>query len=249
MFQKFLHSFMAQKWENLLFLHWPVSKESLESTIPEDLEVDLFEGEAWLSVVGFRLSELRIKPFVQIPWKDFSELNLRTYVRDQAGRRGVWFYSLDSSDLLAVVGARLLYGLNYRYASIDHNQKNDFIEYTSETKSKRGGIKGSISSSSPAMKMVGEMAKAGTLNYFLLERYRFWSKQTYRGKLSSAQVRHRPYDAVCLDQADYQGELFSCQGFAEPNEDPRLIHYCQGFKVEASAPYWAFGIAGQANHR
>ena len=38
---------MAQKWENLLFLHWPVSKESLESTIPEGLEVDLFEGDAW----------------------------------------------------------------------------------------------------------------------------------------------------------------------------------------------------------
>ena len=140
---------MTQKWENLLFLHWPVSKESLESTIPEGLEVDLFEGEAWLSVVGFRLSELRIKPFVQIPWRDFSELNLRTYVRDQAGRRGVWFYSLDSSDLLAVAGARLLYGLNYRYASIDHNQKNDFIEYTSETKSKRGGNKGRIFFFSP----------------------------------------------------------------------------------------------------
>ena len=168
---------MTQKWENLLFLHWPVAKESLVPTIPEGLEVDLFEGDAWLSVVGFRLSELRIKPFVQIPWRDFSELNLRTYVRDQAGRRGVWFYSLDSSDLLAVAGARLLYGLNYRYASIDCNQKNDFVGYISETKSSRGGIKGSISSSCPAMRMEGEIAKAGTLNYFLLERYRFWSKQ------------------------------------------------------------------------
>ena len=69
-------------------------------------------------MVAFRLTNLRIQPFTFLPWQDFWEINLRTYVLDKAGNRGVWFYSLDSSDLFGVFGARLLYGLRYNFARI-----------------------------------------------------------------------------------------------------------------------------------
>ena len=84
---------MTQRWEDLLLLHWPVDAEELSKTLPDDLELDLFEGRAWASVVGFRLSELRFSPIPWIPWNDFLEVNLRTYARDRKGRRGVWFHS------------------------------------------------------------------------------------------------------------------------------------------------------------
>ena len=77
-----LRRFMTQRWEDLVLLHWPVPRDSLQATLPDDLELDLFEGEAWASVVGFKLTNLRIQPFSWIPWNDFWEVNLRTYVRD-----------------------------------------------------------------------------------------------------------------------------------------------------------------------
>ena len=99
---QFLNSFMDQCWEDLLLLHWPVEGELVRKSIPDDLKVDLFEGQAWMSVVGFQLTGLKISPFRWLTWPDFWEINLRTYVRDRHGNKGIWFYSLDSSDPLAV---------------------------------------------------------------------------------------------------------------------------------------------------
>ena len=123
----FLHNFMDQKWEDLLLLHWPVAQVRVQETLPDDLRVDLFEEQAWLSVVGFRLSGLKIAPFRWIQWPGFWEINLRTYVKDKNGRKGIWFYSLDSSDLFAVIGARILYGLHYNYARTDGGVKDNQI--------------------------------------------------------------------------------------------------------------------------
>ena len=66
-----LSRFMTQRWEDLVLLHWPVPRDSLQTTLPDDLELDLFEGEAWASVVGFKLTNLRIHPFSWISWNDF----------------------------------------------------------------------------------------------------------------------------------------------------------------------------------
>ena len=92
---------MSQNWEDILLLHCPVSPDELSPTIPEDLEIDLFNGQAWASVVGFRLTNLRISGLQVIPWSDFLEVNLRTYVKDREGRHGVWFHSLDFSISIA----------------------------------------------------------------------------------------------------------------------------------------------------
>ena len=85
---RFLDSFMSQRWEDLLLLHWPVSPSVLQPTLPRDLEVDLFEGSAWISVVGFKLTQLRISPCRWIRWPEFWEINLRTYIRNQQGKKG-----------------------------------------------------------------------------------------------------------------------------------------------------------------
>ncbi|NCV20249.1 MAG: hypothetical protein EBW42_16220 [Rhodobacterales bacterium] len=87
------------------------------------------------------------------------------------------------------------------------------------------------------------------LDRFLLERYRFWARRKIGERSSSAQIRHRPYDAVRLQRAEYKGGLFNAFGLPEPKEIPTIAHYCRGFSVEASAPQWLYNTAGQANHR
>ena len=248
MIRPFLDTFMSQHWGDLLLLHWPVPAEILRPTIPDDLELDLYKGESWASVVGFHLSDLRIRPARWIPWGNFNEVNLRTYVCTAEGKKGVWFHSLDSTDLFAVAGANVLYGLNYRFASISQSKTGKSLVYNSCTRS--------ISSKVPSrlQGQINNISKTShpaedPLDRFLLERYRFWAQHSLQKQVSSAAVRHRPYDGFRLDNACYTGELFQSQGMPEPSETPTVAHYCKGFSVEASAPQWAYVMAGQANHR
>lgn len=239
---------MSQNWEDLLLLHWPVQSQTISATLPSDLAIDLHEGQAWASVVGFKLTNLRISPLRWIPWSDFREVNLRTYVRDRAGRKGVWFHSLDSSDLLAMVGARMLYGLSYHFAHIKQNRTGNQLGYCSRRFGSNTSVPALVEAiipPEPGNKIIAD----SPLDRFLLERYRFWARRSFEKKSSCARVIHRPYDATRVEKSSYVGKLFRSQGMEEPKEDPVVAHYCKGFQVEASAPSWAFGIAGQANQR
>jgi len=245
---RFLNRFMEQKWENLLLLHWPVEKEKITPTLPADLEVDLFEKQAWLSVVGFKLTGLRISPIRPILWPSFWEINLRTYVRDRRGNKGVWFYSLDSSDPFAVSGARLLYGLKYNFAETEGILKDDKITFISHRKFPHQKANSKFHAQLPNFKQLDNLANS-KIDNFLLERYRFWSIRKFGRKSESANVKHSPYRSVKVREAVYNGDLFRSQGFAEPSENPQLGHFCEGLDVQASAPEWAFSIAGHANHK
>ena len=245
---QFLQSFMRQRWEDLLLLHWPVREEIVRDTLPDDLRVDLFQGQAWLSVVGFKLSELRISPFRWIPWPAFWEINLRTYVKDRHGNKGIWFYSLDSSDLFAVAGARMLYGLNYNYAKTEGIWEGHQISFLSGRKFPHQQANAKFRAVLPSVKKKDKTNPSG-LDIFLLERYRFWSQRKFSDNSVSAEVKHVPYDAITIEEVEYKGELFKSQGIKEPEKNPVLGHYCRGFDVQATAPSWLFSIAGHANQR
>jgi uncharacterized protein YqjF (DUF2071 family) len=248
MIQTFLDKFMEQRWSDLLLLHWPVPPEMLRLTIPDDLELDLFEGQAWASVVGFHLSGLRMRPVRWIPWGDFDEVNLRTYVKTADGKRGVWFHSLDSTDMFAVLGARILYGLAYRPAKISRSLSEQVISYQSSTNRLFKKVPARLDAQLDESVVTSKIARE-PLDRFLLERYRFWARRKGGERSSSAQIRHRPYDAVRLQRAEYKGGLFNAFGLPEPQESPAVAHYCKGFSVEASAPQWLYKTAGHANQR
>ncbi len=99
---------MTQRWNDLLFAHWPVPSSVIGPLLPEGLNVDTFHGSAWLGVVPFWMDRIKIRGVPPIPFaRSFPELNVRTYVRDRrSGAPGVYFLSLDASNLLAVLSAR-----------------------------------------------------------------------------------------------------------------------------------------------
>ena len=101
-----------QRWRNLLFLHWAMPP-GIRPLVPAALELDLFEGAAWVTLIPFEIVESRPRGFPGALADRFLEVNLRTYVRGPGGEPGIYFWSLEASSLLAVVGARLLYGLPY----------------------------------------------------------------------------------------------------------------------------------------
>lgn len=112
---------MHQRWTDLLFLHWKWDAADLQSRLPAGLTLDLHEGTAWLGVVPFFMQRIRPRFLPPVPWLSwFLELNVRTYVHDAQGRPGVWFFSLDCNQPVAVQLARSLFRLPYFHAAMCH---------------------------------------------------------------------------------------------------------------------------------
>ena len=208
---------MAQRWEHLLFLHWSFDPDVVQRTLPDGLSVDTYQDRAWIGIVPFRMRNVRPVglPFLS---SDFLELNLRTYVRDFRGVPGVWFYSLDANNPIAVWTARLFFGLPYRHSKMHVNSGDQEIGYSS----RRSG--------SPTLQEyrfrpsdeLGE-AKPGSLEFFLIERYRLFSVRG--GQILTGRVYHSPYQLAEATVTRFDSYLFELDGFDPPAEPPHSVLY------------------------
>ena len=123
---------MRQMWHDLLFMHWPVPVKTMRRLVPDALPVDTFDGWAWVGVVPFRMSGVRPRWTPPVPWLSaFPELNVRTYVTLN-GKPGVYFFSLDAANPIAVWTARLWFNLPYYTARMSCERYRDVIAYESE---------------------------------------------------------------------------------------------------------------------
>src|ERR671917_1552964 len=104
---------LFMSWHDLLFMHWPVPASALQPFVPPALRLDTFDGSAWLSVTPFRMSGTRPRLLPSVaPLSSFPELNVRTYVTAE-GKPGIWFFSLDAHNPVAVRLARATFSLPY----------------------------------------------------------------------------------------------------------------------------------------
>ncbi|MGB6220474.1 YqjF family protein [Haloferula sp.] len=179
---------MRQRWSKLLFLHWRVDPAILSSKLPAGLHLDLHEGEAWLGIVPFFMERIRpvgLPPVPGLSW--FLELNVRTYVHDENDVPGVWFFSLDCNQSLAVEIARSRFHLPYEHAEMSATETDGSIHYdcSRKTESKPASfIYSGTGQASPA--------DPGTLDFFLAERYLLYSARR-DGTLYTGRVHHSPY--------------------------------------------------------
>jgi uncharacterized protein YqjF (DUF2071 family) len=129
---------MTQTWHNLLFVHTPIEPDSLRPFLPPHVELDTLEGQAWLGVVAFRLSKIRLHGFPEVGLvSHFNEINLRTYVT-HGGMPGVLFLSMDANNLLAISLARPVFGLPYTPASLEFDRTPRGHLFSSKRTSGRG---------------------------------------------------------------------------------------------------------------
>jgi len=153
-----------QRWRELLFLHWAMPPGALRPLVPAALELDLFEGAAWVTLIPFEIVESRPRGIPGALAARFLEVNLRTYVRGPDGEPGIYFWSLEASSLLAVVGARLLYGLPYFPARMSMRRAGTRVEYTSR---RRFGASAELRLGWTVAEAIGT-ARPGTLDHFLI---------------------------------------------------------------------------------
>lgn len=175
-----------QHWLDLLFAHWPVPKRTLEPLVPAGLELDLWEGGAWVGVVPFRLEGLKARGLVGIPSAtDFLELNVRTYVK-VGDLTGVYFFSLDASSSLAVLGARTMFGLPYHKAEMSFTRVDDWIHYRSERESDGAKFIARYRAAG-----IPQIPPVGSLEEFLTERYRLFT--AVDGHVRRVEIDHEPW--------------------------------------------------------
>jgi uncharacterized protein len=179
---------MFQTWTDLLFAHWEVDPAVLQASLPPGLTVDTWNGRAYIGVIPFFMRRVRPRGVPPLPWISyFLEMNVRAYVFDASGTPGIWFYSLECNQPIAVWLARALLGLPYRHARMKARRAADgSIAYRGQRV--RGEARGEFAYG------LGESlgaAEPGTLEFFLIERYLLFT--VHHGRLLRAQVHHRPY--------------------------------------------------------
>ena len=187
----------AMRWHDLLFMHWPVPEQALRAHIPPALTLDTYDGTAWIGVVPFRMTGVRPRALPPFPWLSaFPELNVRTYVTT-GGKPGVWFFSLDAANRLAVRMARLFFHLSYYDARMASECSDGHVHYTSH-RTHRGAPSAAFQGH---YRPIGPVfhASPGTLDHWLTERYCLYAAdrhgQLWRGDIHHARWPLQPAEA------------------------------------------------------
>ena len=223
---------MAQSWHDLLFAHWPVDASLLRPRIPANLEIDRFQGQAWLGIVPFRMSGVRLRWTPPLPrLSAFPELNVRTYVTSQ-GKPGVWFFSLDAANAIAVAVARWSFHLPYFTARMHCHERAGWIQYRSE-RTHRGA---------PAAALEGRYRpegdlfepQPGSLEHFLTERYCLYSAS--RGRIYRGEIHHPRWRLQSAAAEFARNSMAEASCLALPAQQP-LLHFARRQDMVAWAPH------------
>ena len=220
---------MTQTWHDLLFAHWPVDRGQLQALLPAGIEVDLFDGQAWLGIVPFHMTNVAPRGIPALPWvSEFSELNVRTYVQ-ACGRPGVYFISLDASNSLAVAAARTLFHLPYYLASISIDRQENAIRYESRRSADASPDAMLIARYTPTSAV--DEAQPGSLEYFLTERYCLFTVDR-ASQPCSVDIHHPPWRLQLAEAAIEANTMAEAAGIRLPTLAP-LLHFSRRQDVVA----------------
>jgi uncharacterized protein YqjF (DUF2071 family) len=223
---------ISQWWSNLLFAHWPVPASSLAPLVPEGLQVDTFQGSAWLGIMPFRMDRTKVHGLPPIPGaRSFPDLSLRTYVREErTGTQGVVCLSLDASNLLAVATGRALYRLPYHWAKMRMEQRTEreFSFYSHRRFADRPVVfKARYRGLGPSQRLAE--SRPGSLDHFLIERYCLFSTNR-AGQPIRANLHHSSWPLEEAEAQIEQNDLAEVLGIRLPDEKP-VLHYSRQLAV------------------
>ena len=222
--------FLAMRWLDLLFAHWPVAPEVLRPLVPPGLELDTFDGAAWLGIVPFRMSHVR--PFgLPLPGGAFAfaETNVRTYATAPDGTRGIWFLSLDGAQLAGATAARVAFGVPYHHAQVTSRTDGDGIVHTSR-----------CTDAAPAELRIGyrpigpvRYAEPGGLEAFLTDRMALFA--VHRGRLTATRVEHATWPLQDAEAEIHCNTMTAPFGIALPSTPP-ILQFARRLDTVAHRP-------------
>lgn len=212
---------MRMRWSELLFAHWSMDPEVLRPFIPAGLELELFDGRAWIGLVPFRMSDVAPRMVPAVPGiSEFLELNVRTYVR-AGGKRGVWFFSLDAASRFAVRVARSTFHLPYFDADMacTPGGMGGFRYH-----SRRTHLDVVPAELDVEYRPVGEVFRSapGTLEHWLTERYCLYSADR-RGRIWRGEIHHEPWPLQRAEARFERCDMLRLLGTRLPSVEPHVL--------------------------
>jgi len=224
---------MLQRWHEISFFHWSCDPTLLQSRLPPGLRIDTHEGKAWISLTPFLLTGLRPRLFPHALGLTFPEMNLRTYAVGPDGP-GIWVFSLDAARIVAVLGARVSYGLPYYWSNMRVEIEADENSYFSS----RGGA------ATARIRIAKEapIAEQSPLDIFLTARFRLYS--TFRGRLITAEVSHAPWQLNHVRTLEFEERVRQTMRVDFPSPD-FLAHHSPGVDTRIGRPRFVANDARQ----
>jgi uncharacterized protein YqjF (DUF2071 family) len=209
---------LTQTWHDLLFAHWPVAADRLRELVPASFELDLFEGQAWIAVVPFHMSNVTPRFVPALPWiSAFPELNVRTYVRVD-DKPGVFFFSLDAGNPVAVSAARTLLNLPYHSAEMRVDTGDRSVDYASRRLSAPAEFRAGY-------RPIGlpQAPVPATLEYFLTERYCLYAVDR-QARAYRLEIHHPPWALQTAGADIAVNTMADAAGLRLPATAP-LLHF------------------------
>lgn len=222
---------MTQVWQDVSFAHWRLDPDRLQRQLPAGVEVDRFDGSAWVSMVGFEMRELRVPGLPPIPTTDrFPEFNVRTYVTGRFGP-GVWFFSLDTPHWLPSITARAAFALPYCVGRVNSVHSTSLHSWSIERRwpdRTHGAM---------ALLAGDPIDEPDRLDRFLTDRWRLYARTRIGGRLLSAPVAHDPWplQRATLIEIDDTIARHAVGGL----EGEPMMHHAQRVSVQVGRPRWA----------
>ena len=219
-----------QTWQTLLFMHWRVPVAVLRPLIPQALEIDTYEGHAFVGLVPFTMRSVRPVWSPSVPGvSNFHETNVRTYVHFQGRDPGVWFFSLDAASRIAVWVARTFWRLPYHFSRVSLSRRSDHsIRYQLERL--YPGPVPACANFHYRPEGRSSAAIPGSLEHFLAERYILYT-ECAPNELLLGRVHHTPYPLQTADLFEWNETLLSAAGIPCPGHPP-MAHFASGVDVE-----------------
>jgi uncharacterized protein YqjF (DUF2071 family) len=207
--------FLTAKWEDLILLNYECPAKFLEPLVPVGTALDLWNGKALISLVGFLFKETRLLG-IPVPFHTtFEEVNLRFYVRrlTPAGevRRAVVFVrELVPRHAIAAL-ARWIYNEPYLAVPMAHTSSLDVRNGGSVSYSWRYGGSDFVISAAAAGE--GRLPSSGSEAEFITEHYWGYTRQR-NGCTLEYQVEHPTWRVWEASQSNLSGPLSSLYGAA-----------------------------------
>jgi uncharacterized protein len=230
---------MRMRWRGLLFAHWVLDVAALRPLVPSSLEIDTFEGRAYVGIVPFGMEDVAPRGLPAVPYLSaFPEVNVRTYVR-LGEKGGVWFFSLDASRRLAVEGARLGFHLPYFHARMSMDRQGDEVVYRSSRRDRRGRA----AELDVRYRPTGPVrpASPGSLDRWLTDRLRLFAVDR-RGRVSTTSIAHASWPLQPAE-AEFRVETVSAAQGIELSGPPVHLAFADRLEVRA---WWPRRVDGPA---
>lgn len=213
---------VTQTWSNLLFAHYPVKLSVMRKLVPDVLPLDTYNGMCWVGIVPFQITNNRVRGMPTVPGTNhFPELNVRTYVILD-GKPGVYFFSLDAMNHLAVKVASTFFHLPYVYAKMNVKMKNDRVFY--ESRRSHATFNAIYEPTSEPFK-----AEKDSFDEWLVERYRLYTVNP-KGEPCKCDILHKPWSLQKAKADFFENKMLQVHGIQVENSEP-VLHFAKERKV------------------